>query len=250
MPGEDAIQVPRFNYHSAIFSTSGYTSGAQRYAIAHQIFLIQYERVSLLQPVIDGLLKLSAGHIKKAISGGEKARISRRLRNEIRRMLAANGDALQDGESALSRAGFRHVLEAIVQPLLGIRGSYFGMLQGKWPMHLLARNPLPEVAFEDRDEVACRVYGRESDRWSFSPVDAAEGDPRWFRLEFDIPDEVLAFVQAARTDPVALAQVKQANFSFLDLAGRIGSVHRQVRLRLDEDWLDAYLQRLRAKGRA
>jgi len=241
------IQVPRFNYHSAIFSTSGYTSGAQRYAIAHQIFLIQYERISLLQPVIDGLLDMVVEHLSPVARRAGEVQVSKKLREEIRNMLAANGDADWNSESALTRPGFTHVREHVVEPLLQISGSYFGMLQGKWPMHLLARYPLPTSAFDGRDEVLCKIYGRQSDRWSFSPVNSVEGDEKWFRLEFDIPEEILEYVKTARNDPQALAQVKQQQFSFLDLAGRIGGVYRQVRLRLDEEWLDTYLQRIRAR---
>lgn len=34
----NVVQVPRYNYHSAIFSTSGFTSGAVEYSLAHQVF--------------------------------------------------------------------------------------------------------------------------------------------------------------------------------------------------------------------
>jgi hypothetical protein len=237
-----AVQVPRFNYHAAIFSTSGYTSGAQRFAIAHQIFLIQYERVPLLEPVVVGLLSLAGQHILGL--DGNEAEISARLRSDIRQMLKEGESAVQGADSALSPDGFAHVRKNVVVPLLTIEGSYFGMLQGRWPMHLLSRRPLPEAAFAGQDEVACRVYGRDSDRWSFAPVGLQEGDASWFRLEFDIPAEVVGFVRAARGDPLALAAVKQEHFSYLDLAGRIGGIQRHVRLRLDEDWLEAYLKRI------
>jgi len=241
----DEIQIPRFNYHSAVFSTSGYTSGAQRYAIAHQIFLIQYQRIHLFQPIIDSLLGITALHLGVAIQHSGVANISSNLRREIRRMLENIENVTWTEESLFTEEGFAHVRNGIVTPLLRIRGSYFGMLQGKWPMHLLSPFPLPAITFEERDEVPCRVYGRDSDRWSFSPVNVPEKDPRWFRLEFDIPEEILGLVQAARSDPHALAHVKQQQFSYLDVAGRIGSVYRQVRLRLDEEWLEAYLARVR-----
>lgn len=241
------IQVPRFNYHAAIFSTSGYTSGAQRYAIAHQIFLIQYQRIGLLQSVIEGLLDIKLAHLSLPTQRSGEARISLKLRNEIRRMLEVKGDAHWSADSSFTESGFTHMLENVLLPLLKIRGSYFGMLQGKWPMHLLSKAPLPPAAFADHDEVFCKVYGRESDRWSFSPVNVVEGDAQWFRLEFDIPEEILEFVQAVRHDPQELALLKQQQFSFLDLAGRIGGVQRQVRLRLDEEWLQAYLERIRTR---
>lgn len=244
-PRRPAVQTARFNYHSAICSTSGYTAGAQRYAIAHQLFLIQYDKVSLLEPVIDGLLALQDEHFVDGDTDGNE--VSNRLRKQVREMLARHGDIEQARNSVLTAEGFNHVLNEVVRPLLGIQGSYFGMLQGRWPLHLLAKSPLPEGMFANRDEVPCRVYGRDSPRWSFAPAEVSQGEEGWFRLEFDIPEEVVGFVRAARENPIALAEVKETNFSFLDLVGKIGGIQRQVRLRLDEDWLGSYLQRLRRR---
>jgi len=241
------IQIPRFNYLSAIFSTSGYTSGAQRYAIAHQIFLIQYDRIGLLQPIVDGLLTLTADHLNTTMKQHAEALVSARLRREVRRLLEVGEYGQWPNDSVFSEAGYQHIWNNVVEPLLQIRGSYFGMLQGKWPMHLLSKHALPAAAFADRDEVLCRVYGRESDTWSFSPINTKEGDAGWFRLEFDIPEEILEVVETTRRDAVALAVLKQQQFSFLDLAGRIGGIQRQVRLRLDEEWLEAYLQRIKKR---
>lgn len=51
----NAVRGPRYNYSAAVFSTSGYTQGAVEYAIAHQVFLIQYENVPAIQPLIDSI---------------------------------------------------------------------------------------------------------------------------------------------------------------------------------------------------
>lgn len=246
-PG-DEVQAPRFNYHSAIFSTSGYTSGAQRYAIAHQVFLIQYQRIRLLEPIVDALLELENRHFSRHWFPRFTAHNSKALRAEVRAMLNPEFTVPSPNRRLLNDDGYRYLQDRVIGPLLAIEGSYFGMLQGKWPMHLLSRYPLPPAAFADRDEVACRVYGRQSDRWSFSPAYEDEGSPNWFCLEFDIPEQILEFVQSARGNPVELANVKQQQFSVLDVAGRIGGVQRQVRLRLDEDWLASYLERIRGRG--
>lgn len=248
-PGESTVQAPRFNYYSAIFSASGYTTGAQKYAIAHQIFLIQYKRIGVLIPVIDAIRSFTADLLRVDSGNGDDGSIGARLRNDIRQLLESNGDAPWNRLGGLTEGGFEFLRERIVRPLSEIEGSYFGMLQGKWPMHLLSAKSLPIEVFADSDEVLCRVYGRDSDRWSFVPVDVREGEANWFRLEFDIPEEIVGLVQSVRSDPVALANVKQQQFSYLDIAGRIGGVHRQVRLRLDEEWLEAYLQRVRPRTR-
>lgn len=245
---ETEVHVPRFNYHAAIFSTSGYSSAAQRYAIAHQVFLIQYSRIPVLDPVIEGLQSLDETHIADPVSVPRKKTITALLRGEIFQMLGSADHITASPFSVLTPAGRRHVRDRIISPLSSIKGSYFGMLQGKWPMHLLSHNPLPPAVFARSDEVLCKIYGRDSDRWSFVPVASRDGDDNWFRLEFDIPEEVLALVEATGRDRVALAQVKQEQFSTLDVAGQIGGIYRQVRLRLDEEWLETYLARIRTKS--
>lgn len=80
------VQVPRFNYHSAIFSTSGFTNGATEYALAHQIFLIQYENVPVIQPLIDAIMSFDDAcvtrHGKQSIS-----EVRKRYRSVIRDQL-------------------------------------------------------------------------------------------------------------------------------------------------------------------
>lgn len=248
-PGDDSVQAPRFNYHAAIFSASGYTSGAQKYAIAHQIFLVQYRRLALLEPVIIALLSLRPVHLAAVGKAGSERQISRAVRVRVRSLLRVAEPDEVPPVDAFTAPGQRYLVDEIINPLREIRGSYFGMLQGKWPMHLLSPHSLPAVTFEGRDVVRCKVWGREADRWSFSPVGIQEGDEGWFRLEFDLPEEIAGIVHAARQDAFALAQIKQEQFSFLDVAGKIGGVYRQVRLKLDPDWLEAYLQRIAARQR-
>ncbi|ELV7515499.1 hypothetical protein QMU85_000453 [Photobacterium damselae] len=50
----------RFNYQSAIFSVSGYTKPAIDYAVAHQIFLIEYRGIPVIQPAIEAIEAIEA----------------------------------------------------------------------------------------------------------------------------------------------------------------------------------------------
>lgn len=236
------LKAQRYNYQSAIFSTSGYTRGATQYAIAHQIFLIQYERVALLRPVVEGLLDLAEDHFDSILRSAKE--VGQKARMYVRALLA--GEPLP--EHPFSQMGLDHLGFSIIEPLQGIKGSYFGMLQGKWPMHLLAPKPLPAQLFANTDVLKCRVYGRESTSWSFAPVNLEQNDENWFRLEFDLPQEIAELVKIAQGDKVAIADLKKAHFSFISVSGLIGGVRRQVRLELDEDWISSYLQRAQNAG--
>jgi hypothetical protein len=49
---ENEVVRPRYQYVYAIFSSSGYRPNAQRYAYAHDIYLIPLARSAFLQPII------------------------------------------------------------------------------------------------------------------------------------------------------------------------------------------------------
>ncbi len=232
------IKTQRYNYQSAIFSTSGYTRGATQYAVAHQIFLIQYERVALFKLVIEGLRELSDEHFDANSQLAKE--IGKKTREYVRGMLASEN---LPTESPFTQDGLELVRSKMIEPIQRIEGSYFGMLQGKWPMHLLSQKSLPQNLFANTDVLKCRVYGRASTSWSFVPLNLNQGDENWFRLEFDLPEEIAALVHAAQGDRIAIADVKMAHFSFISLSGIIGGIRRQIRLELDEDWIGSYLDR-------
>lgn len=110
-------------------------------------------------------------------------------------------------------------------------------------MHLLSSAPLPEALFKDTDAIQCRVYGRTSRHWSFVPLDAHRGGPNWFELQFDLPEQLASLVQKTDGDRVRTANLKLQFFSFICLSGVIGGVRRQVKLELNEPWIDAYIQK-------
>lgn len=243
--GHDQIQIPRYNYHAAVFSTSGYTKNAQRYALAHQIFLIQYENIAVLKPIIDALLGLEEEHFRRRVIGAR----TKELRNEFRNFLEVHGDVVDRDSLIFTEDGIDYVLENIVLPLINIRGSYFGVLQGRWPMHLLSNEQLPMDLFRRTDEIRGIIYRNGDGVWGFSPTGIEENEENWFRLEFDLPEEVAYLVERTRRDPVELLNVKQQHFSYIDLSGIIGGVQRQIRLRLDEQWAEQYLADLLARKR-
>lgn len=236
---KDTLKLQRFNYQSAIFSTSGFTGGAERYAIAHQIFLIQYQNVWVLRPVVDALLLFDESCM--LVHSEDNESITNRIRKFVRNVL--NPEDAEVVDSPFSQKGEEFLKQEILSPLDEIQGSYFGMLQGKWPMHLLSKHALPSNLFINNDSIKCKVYGREDNKWSFVPLDIMQGNENYFRLEFDLPREILNLVNNASGDTTEIANIKKRHFSFISLSGVIGGIRRQVRLELDEDWISAYIKR-------
>jgi hypothetical protein len=233
---ENTFRGPRYNYTAAIFSVSGFTLGAVEYAVAHQVFLIQYKDVPAIQPLINAILNFDESCInlrgKKAISAA---------RAYFRRCLDAHTDVETQPEGLTVR-GIELLSGSVTDSCRAIEGSYFGMLQGQWPLHLLRREHLPPEAFT-KDVVHCRIQGNNREGWKFTPLQFERRDPAWFELEFSLPSFIAELVDRNWDNPVAVANLKQEHFSFIDLSGVIGGIRRSVRLQLDRKWIDDYIRK-------
>jgi len=239
------FQAPRYNYVAAIFSTSGFSRGAVEYAVAHQVFLIQYEGVPVIQPLIDAIFEFDEECI--SIRGQNAIAAARRY---YRAKLTEVEESLPDRHSLTEKG--RDLLDgSIAEACRQIRGSYFGMLQGRWPMHLLRTAPLPPSAFL-QDTVKCEVVGNDQGEWTFVPANTQRSENRWFELEFSLPQEVADLVAGSWDDPVAVANIKEEYFSYIDLSGKIGEIRRNIRLELDRDWIRKYIdgRRVRIRGQS
>lgn len=237
---EGDFRGPRYNYTAAIFSTSGYTQGAVEYAVAHQVFLIQYENVPAIQPLVDSILAFGDECIDSR--GRQAIAAARRYYRQC--LNAREVWEIADPPPELTERGLELLGGGLAEACRAIGGSYFGMLQGQWPLHLLRRQPLPSEAFAE-DIVSCRVHGDHTGFWRFVPVNVDVEDPAWFELEFSLPPMIAELVQNNWRDPIAVANLKQQHFSFIDLTGVIGGIRRSVRLQLDRDWIEGYIRRQR-----
>jgi len=240
--GKDDVYGPRFNYLSAIASTSGFTKNAQRYAIAHQVFLIQYKDIPLFMPIRDGLLGFEEAHFRPEILNG-RGDYDRLLRKRVRELIKNPNTVPQGQVEIFTEEGAIYFREAILQPLLDIKGSYYGALQGRWPVHLLSREDLPEQIFSGRDEVRCRIR-RINGIWGFEPIEGK----RSFRLEFSLPDQIARLIGEAEPDQEQIANIKEDCFSFVDITGKIGGILRNVRFSLDRTWMEAVRARFSREG--
>lgn len=255
--GDVIIEAPRYIYQSAVISTSGFTSDAQRYAIAHQIYLIQYKDVPLFIPVINGLLGLRDLHFVNDLPRQHTLLI----RDEIASALAVlaaqvetelgqgiiddqdefdweNPEEWWDEESSLfTEGGAAYLQSSILRPILSIKGSYYGALQGRWPIHLLSQTSLPEEPFQGTDEVRCRILRRHG-VWGFESLENNRHADGHFRLEFSLPNEIERLIAQVDGDRIEVANLKEREFSYVNVIGKIGGVQRNVRLSLDPHWID------------
>lgn len=227
----------RFNYQSAIFSASGYTKPAIDYAVAHQIFLIDYKEIPVIAPAIQAIKSLEVGSLTQQ-GTDDILGVRKRFRDTLER--DRSNSYL---ETHFTFEGIESI-QAVSRTLQNIGGSYFGMLQGRWPLHLLTKVELQPHVFEG-DIVRCRLEGDRNGNWRFTPSRHVEGEDGWFELQFSLPEELVEKIAPHWNNPEMIAWTKTGNFSFISMSGRIGGIWRNVRIQLDERWLSEHLQRNR-----
>jgi len=245
--GGSKLSMQRFNYHGAVFAANGYSKRAERYALAHQIFLIDYSSVSLLRPVIDALVALNLNDFGVGVE--EEAQFSMaRLREDFGRAIATRGDIAPD--EAFGETGLVKIRERLLPALEDLKGSYYGMIQGIYPVHLISKRPIPRTLILREGAIPCEIRVSQDNRiWAFEPSGIDSSSDEFFHLEFSLP-EIIANVLGNRLreagsrvpEWLQVANLKREFLRYIDIATLIDGRMVGFKLLLDDDWLDRYVQ--------
>lgn len=249
------VRMQRFNYHAAMFATNGYSENAERYALAHQVFLIDYTSVASMRPIVDALLALELEDF------GELAQRRRRrnlteIRTGFRTLLERQAGA--EAAGVFSDRGIPKVRDLLLPAVQQLRGSYYGMIEGIYPVHLISRRAIPIALIRERGMIQCEIRVSEDEQtWAFEPSEFPEGSPEFFRLEFSIP-EFVADMLNARTQErrereviprwLRIANFKREYMRFIDITAVSEGQLLGFRLALDLNWLNRYVQGRQARA--
>lgn len=219
------FKLRRFNYSYAIFSLYGFTENAQRYAIAHQIFLIQY----YFNPLFERTKQLISQLREWALFTSGEIEL-KQFREYVRMFLKGNINDLQD---FLSSEG-QQIINEIKEELSTIGGSYFGLLNGEYPIHLVSKIPLSQIR---EDEIRARIHIQEAKYVSLQFNNNI--------LYFELPESIGAIFSKIWGDKIRIAKTKREYISYITLTGKIDDIRRNLIIKLDTEWLENYLRRIK-----
>jgi hypothetical protein len=246
------LRVQRFNYHAAMFAANGYSEDAEQYALAHQVFLIDYSHVASMRPVVDALLTLEIDDFGELGRRGGRRNLTR-MREGFRTVLDNEQVALED--ELFSPGGVAKINGTLLPAVRNLRGSYIGMIEGLYPVHLISRQQIPIDRIRNQPEIDCEIRVSDDDRtWAFEPSGIPENSPNFFHLEFTIP-EFIADVLKTRTQNrrgnipywQQIANVKREHMRFINVTTFTEGQLLAFRLNLDIEWLDRYVRTRRAR---
>jgi len=217
----------RFNYTYAVFSLYGFTKNAQRYAIAHQIFLIQYYYTPLFKGIRNILARINKQTGRKYFNNLNKFDLK-----DFRKMIS---DFLKTGDPGTLGKYFngkgQNLMSKLRDKLEKINGSYFGLLNGEYPIHILSKKPIRGI--EDRDVIEAKVSVNEI---GYVKINFNNNE-----LVFELPEDV-AQVFAKVWDKNKAINLTRKYTSFITLSGEIDGIRRSIRIEFDESWLEKYLE--------
>lgn len=223
-PGHSAKKL-RYHYQYAVVSATKFTAPSQRYAYAHDVFLIPlgesvfFEGLLLaIRQAAEDLAVLAADQDVDEFSGS--------LRRKIRRLLVRD-ERIVEVENSLDR---------FINACLKLGFGLIAVTAGGFPLFLV---PVSELQLSElEDPVLVRIHRDDNEGWFLANL-------RGRRLfSFDVPSELIELYagEGELTAQRAL-DLKQVELNELRAVIAEGESLRVVRFVLDIPWLQAIRRR-------
>jgi len=230
---EEMLAYQRYTDCGSFFSASGFTIGAQKFALAQGVFLISYENNPILGKIVDSMYRL-IDFLDVSIASREKSAfckwISEKLTKSPQRAYRSRFVHRQMRDLFVTKLSQLH------DDLNSIETSVIAMAVGKnpaiqYPIHMLSYEKIPEEIFTEKDAHLFRVYYTETPRGLFFRVVPIEAAP--LNLLFSLPKHIYWRYFAERK----MLNFKRKFLDKIELPTIIRGLRRILRLDLDREWV-------------
>lgn len=211
----------------AVFSVNGFTSNAERYAYAQNIFLISYENnpvIGSLREAFENvaqLLKISKKTNRKEFNKWFEEAWRRKYSDDYPQNLA---------KYVVHARRFEDSLGLLQKRLEGVRTSVVGLASGIYPIHLLSYDNVPSELFRETDEQLFRPTYVRTDTGGYffevHPTDIPD-----LKFYFTIPELTLLKYRDS------MRRFKREFLEWIDIPMTIRKMRRILKLKLDREWL-------------
>lgn len=223
----------RYHYQYVLFSASKYSSEAERYAYAHDIYLVPLAKSTFLQPVIKAIRKVTT----RSFGVGSRDAIELKttdLRRGVRARLR-NPEDRQLSEILVDYTEVIPVLNAFCQECRRVNGALLATIAGRFPIFLV---PSPSLHIDQlQDEYSVRIDWNERGWYLRSRGTNI--------FSFDLPIDVFEYyAEQGVLSPLQALNLKEDVFSEIQAITVINNRLRIIRFRLDEEWLSRVRYRI------
>lgn len=216
----------RYSYRYAVFSASGYSPQAERYAFAQDIYLIPLDGSPFLSPILDAIEDLRSDDF----GNGHRIDIDMSdLRSEFRRKLKTGGGHFNIAEMPQEA---QRKLSAIMEAARATDGALLAMLGNRFPIFLVPNSPQTLQTIQDETQV--RIFWDEQG-WYLSPANGRRNEKLF---SFDVPPELFKlYDEQGVLTPTQAVDLKEQFMSDIQAIHVHNGRTRILRFILDYEWL-------------
>jgi hypothetical protein len=228
-PSHSILTGNRYHYLQAVFSASEFTSAAEDYAFAQDVYLFPLAKSAYFHPLLSAISSIKPQTFGGIHWSSVPVNLSR-LRQEIRSMLR-DPEMLYDYDRFAD--GRERDLFQFVDVVYRLGGVVVGMLGRSFPLFLVPRTPA--VLDYLRGDITVQVWWDDTSWYLRSPD--GEG-----LFSFDIPPRLFArYAKSGLLTRQHALDLKRDFFSDLHAVIVEPNAVRVVRFQLDGDWIERLL---------
>jgi hypothetical protein len=217
----------RFHYQYAIASTSGYSSEAEKFAYAHDIYLIPLARAGYFQPIKNSIMAFSDG---ETYQDPQRVGDFRRFRLAVRQNLIRQN--LQLFQNLRLTQDAVQLTENFVESCHGVNRGIIALLDRRFPVFLIP-NPNVRINELNRTQIDVRIFWDEAGWYINSARDNRE------LFTFDMPEEMLKlYLQGGILTKRRALDLKAEVLREIQFILIVDEQLRVVTLRLDMAWIE------------
>lgn len=221
LPGSNG---KRYHYQYAIFSASGFTSTAEKYAFAHDIYLFPLNKSAFFQPILQNIRSLEP----RAFNSDNARSIDISLSN----FRASFRELLRENMALFQNDVNRELLKTLADTCRRLKGVMLGMVSRQFPIIM---TPSPEFnlnRMKSQYEVEMHGFYNNQRGWVLSDRDVEI-------LSFDIPTQIFhLYAQHGALKTTTALDMKAEFFTEIQSVVIKNRVPKIVTFRLNREWLD------------
>jgi hypothetical protein len=219
----------RFHYQYAVVSATRFSDRSQRYAYAHDVFLIPLGESMFFQELLDTIRDVAEGLSASSIENDDDG-FAGKLRGMIREGLRY-GDFGQQVDQVQRIDRNEASLDNFVQSCLNMGFCLLAVTAGGFPLFLVPVRGLRLQELEDRIDV--RIYRGDSG-WTL------ETPQRRLLFTFDVPIELMSLYSGSgELTPERALNMKEQEMHEIKAVVTDGQSLRVIRFILDVSWITA-----------
>ncbi len=229
----------RFHYLYALFSASEYTKEAEKYAYAHDIYLIPLAHSQFIQPIIKAIRNINSQTFDHATN--DRIDISMTaLRSGVRANIRDTNDhqlseILADSRDALA------ALRDFCGTCRRVNAALIAMIAGRFPIFLVP-NPSLNLNQIQNDHIVSIHWNREKREKGWYLRSRSTGE---LLFSFDLPLDVFKYYAEQNVlSPAHALNLKEDVLSEIQAIVTSDNFIRIIRFRLDREWLSNVRSRI------